>query len=108
MPIEINQSEEQNIKVSRKMNIAYGILSSTQTLQYSFPKNPIDRGGWWAIVHVVAKSQTQLKQLSMNTYKHIYKESPRKKGKWQSLLKEIFPLIFPWETLIFTVKKLQV
>lgn len=47
MPIEINQSEEQNIKVSRKMNIAYGILSSTQTLQYSFPKNPIDRGGWW-------------------------------------------------------------
>ena len=72
MPIEINQSEEQNIKVSRKMNIAYGILSSTQTLQYSFPKNPIDRGGWWAIVHVVAKSQTQLKQLSMHTQDNLW------------------------------------
>ena len=67
MPIEINQSEEQNIKVSRKMNIAYGILSSTQTLQYSFPKNPIDRGGWWAIAHRVAKGWIQLKQPSTHT-----------------------------------------
>ena len=50
MPIEINQSEEQNIEVSGKMNIAYGILSSTQTLQCSFMENPIDRGAWWAIV----------------------------------------------------------
>ena len=34
-------------------------------LQYSCLENPMDRGGWWAIVHVVAKSQTQLKRLSM-------------------------------------------
>ena len=61
MPVEINQSEEQNIKVSRKMNIAYGTLSSTQALQYSLLENPMDKGAWWAIVHVVAKSQTQLK-----------------------------------------------
>ena len=27
----------------------------------------IDRGAWWATVHRVAKSQTQLKQLSMHT-----------------------------------------
>ena len=25
-------------------------------LQYSCLKNPMDRGAWWAIVHVVAKS----------------------------------------------------
>ena len=25
-------------------------------LQYSFPKNPMDRGAWWAIDHRVAKS----------------------------------------------------
>ena len=29
-------------------------------LQYSFLANPIDRGAWWAIVHEITKSQTQL------------------------------------------------
>ena len=29
-------------------------------LQYSCPGNPMDRGGWWAIVHAVSKSRTQL------------------------------------------------
>ena len=29
-------------------------------LQYSCLENPKDRGAWWAIVHGVAKSQTQL------------------------------------------------
>ena len=33
-------------------------------LQYSWLKNPTDRGAWQAIVHRVAKSQTWLKQLS--------------------------------------------
>ena len=28
-------------------------------LQYSFLENPMDGGAWWAIVHGVAKSQTQ-------------------------------------------------
>ena len=31
-------------------------------LQYSCLKNPKDRGVWQAMVHKVAKSQTQLKQ----------------------------------------------
>ena len=35
------------------------------TLQYSCLENPMDRGIWQAIVHVVAK-ETQLKQLSMH------------------------------------------
>ena len=30
-------------------------------LQYFCLKNPMDRGAWWAIVHMVAKSQTRLK-----------------------------------------------
>jgi len=34
-------------------------------LQYSCLENPMDRGAWWAMVHKVAKSRTQLKQLSM-------------------------------------------
>ena len=29
-------------------------------LQYSCLENPVDREAWWAIVHGVAKSQTQL------------------------------------------------
>ena len=36
-------------------------------LQDSYPGNPMDRGAWWATVHGVAKSQTQLKQLSAHT-----------------------------------------
>ena len=34
-------------------------------LQYSCLENPMDRGTWWAMVHKVAKSRTQLKQLSV-------------------------------------------
>ena len=30
-------------------------------LQYSCLENPMDRGAWWAMVHRVAESQTQLK-----------------------------------------------
>ena len=33
-------------------------------LQYSYLENPIDRGVWWATVHGIAKSWTQLKPLS--------------------------------------------
>ena len=35
-------------------------------LQYSYLENPMDRGAWWATVHGVIKSQTQLKWLSMH------------------------------------------
>ena len=30
------------------------------------PKNPMDRGAWWAAVHGVTQSQTRLKQFSMH------------------------------------------
>ena len=33
-------------------------------LQYSCLESPMDRGAWWVIAHRVAKSETQLKQLS--------------------------------------------
>ena len=35
-------------------------------LQYSCLENPMDRGAWQATVYGVAKSQTQLKYLSMH------------------------------------------
>ena len=36
-------------------------------LQYSGLENLMDRGAWWATVHRVAESRTQLKWLSMHT-----------------------------------------
>ena len=37
-------------------------------LQSSCLGSPTDRGAWWATVHRVTKSQTQLKRLTMSTY----------------------------------------
>ena len=43
-------------------------------LQYSRLESPTDRGAWWATVHVVAKSWTQMKRLSMHacTYGQVW------------------------------------
>ena len=35
------------------------------TLQYSCLENPKDGGGWWATVHRVAKSRTQLSDFTL-------------------------------------------
>ena len=40
-------------------------------LRYSCLQNLMDRGAWWAIVHRVAKSWTQLKRLSMHACKGL-------------------------------------
>ena len=34
------------------------------SLQYSCLENPMDRGVWWTMVHMVAMGWTRLKQLS--------------------------------------------
>ena len=38
--------------------------------QYSCLENPMERGAWWAMLHGVAKSQTQLKWMSIYTHTH--------------------------------------
>ena len=35
-------------------------------------ENPMDSGAWWATVHRVTQSQTQLKQLSTHTHAHVW------------------------------------
>ena len=35
-------------------------------LQYSFLENPEDRGGWWATVHRVAKSQDMTERVALH------------------------------------------
>ena len=60
-------------------------------LQYSCLENPVDGGAWWAAVHGVAQSRTQLKQLGMhacigegnvNPLQYSCLESPRDRGAW--------------------------
>ena len=60
-------------------------------LQYSCLENPMDRGAWWAAVHRVAQSRTQLKRLSMhacigegngNPLQYSCLENPRDRGAW--------------------------
>ena len=60
-------------------------------LQYPCLENPLDRGAWWAVVHGVTQSQTQLKQLSMpacigegngNLLQYSCLENPRDRGVW--------------------------
>ena len=40
---------------------------NSNPFQYSCLENRMDKGAWWATVHGVTKSQTRLKQLSMQT-----------------------------------------
>ena len=44
---------------------------ATHSLQVFLPENPMDRGVWWAIVHGVTKSQTQLEPLSRHRSKLV-------------------------------------
>ena len=41
---------------------------NSSLLQYSYLENPMDRGAWQATIHRVTKSQTQLKQFSMQSF----------------------------------------
>ena len=39
-------------------------------LQHSCLENPMDRGAWWAAVHGVARSQTQLSDFTLASHFH--------------------------------------
>ena len=54
-----------------------------QSAPVFLPGNPKDRGVWWATVHGVAKSQTRLKQLSMQNER-------KKKTEWVAPERSIF------------------
>ena len=51
-------------------------------LQYSCLENPIDRGAWWATVHRVAKSWTQLGEGSGTPLQYSCLENPMDEGAW--------------------------
>ena len=45
-------------------------------LQYSCLENPRDRGAWWAAVHGVAKSRTQLSDFTFTHWRRKWESSP--------------------------------
>ena len=47
------------------MEIPDHLEGNGKPLQYSCLENPMDGGAWWATVHGVAKSQTQLSNFSL-------------------------------------------
>ena len=55
-------------------------------LQYSCLENPMGGGAWWAPVHGVARSQTQLTSFSLFTFMHW-------RRKWQPT-----PVFLPGES----------
>ena len=59
-------------------------------LQYSCLENPMDRGVWRATVHRVAKSQTQLKQLSM----HVPNERATLGSDWRLCRRRVLTPFF--------------
>ena len=60
-------------------------------LQDSCLENPMDRAAWWAIVHGVAKSQTQLKPLIMHSTLVLLKEE-----NISPVPSEDFPFLSHW------------
>ena len=86
--------------IKRKSQLKWRIWSyfgegNGNPLQYSCLENPVDRGAWWAAVHRVAQSRTQLKRLSMhacvgegngNPLQYSCLENPRDRGDWWAVV----------------------
>ena len=56
------ETQVQSLGEEDPLEVGYG-----NPLKYSCLENPMNIEAWWATVHKVAKSQTQLKRLSMHT-----------------------------------------
>ena len=54
-----------------RLRLYQGLREGNGTpLQYSCLENPMDGGAWWAAVHGVAKSRTQLRDFTFNFHFH--------------------------------------
>ena len=66
-------------------------------LQYSCLENPVGRGAWWATVHRVAQSQTQLKRLSSSSSKQV---GPESFGTAEATISKVKRQPLEWEKII--------
>ena len=64
-----SESQGHNIAIKSRINALNGEGNGTP-LQYSRLENPMDGGAWWASVHGVAKSQTQLSDFTFTFHFH--------------------------------------
>ena len=58
-----------DIHPNHLVKVVFGEGNGTP-LQYSCLENPMDRGAWWAAVHGVAKSRTQLIDFTFTSHFH--------------------------------------
>ena len=57
--MERPRKESMNLKIKQlELSSLTGGERNGNPLQYSCLENPMDRGAWWAIVHVVTESDT--------------------------------------------------
>jgi len=52
--------------------------------QYSCLENPMDGGAWWAAVHGVTKSQTQLNDFTFTFHFHALEEAEGRSRDYRS------------------------
>ena len=76
-----NQSR-QHIK---KQKHYFADKGNDNPLQNSCPENPMEGGAWWAAVHGVAKSQTQLSDFTFTFHFHGRKEEGNGEGNGNPL-----------------------
>ena len=75
---------------------------NSNTFQYSYPENPIDRGAWWATVHGGAKSRTWLSDF---THTHGFSSSQVWMREWYLMVNSVRIMISkdlasgPWTSL---------
>ena len=58
-------------------------------LQYSCLENPVDGGAWWAAIHGVARSWTQLKRLSSSSSRDLSMKIRDTKGTFHAKMGSI-------------------
>ena len=68
LKLDLEKAEETAIKLRTSVGL-FGEGDGTP-LQYSCLENPMDGGAWWAAVHGVARSQTQLSDFTLFFHFH--------------------------------------
>ena len=78
--IPMDYTGRKNYKYNYKITQAINHIreGNGNPLQYSCLENPMDRGAWWAVVHGVAKSQTQMSATSLSLFTFMHR-----RRKWQ-------------------------
>ena len=71
---EITADRDWAIKLRRLLLGRKAMTYNSTPLQYSCLKNPMDGGAWWAAVHGVARSRTQLSDFTLTFHFHALED----------------------------------